>query len=531
MDEIHKRKPRDYTLFAILIFCLQSTDNLATLGFENVPIYTPVPPPAKAPRAKKGPKAKKSQVDENDELEDDGASVVEGEERKKEKKVPETSLCDNESEEEGRWVLKSKIESQLKSEPKPKTPKTPLITFEPQPNVRGIINSLLLPKPRPESKEAGKSLSCSPLQMFSSLPAVGSQSSLKKHINGEASASNSNSMADFRTIDNTSVPRAPQENGVGEDIEPNPTDEILSANKQKGLVLHGEVGGPARRAFLARGNTPEIESLPQVNPTKLITETTEIVTENIFTAINRNKARVTSPIHESPEFEPLTPPVSAKKPLPERNNLEFAHRLTSGQTHTLPLEQHIPIYLNKLSTFSQATAALTQDKSSHLEVPGVQEPPVNIEKIIKDLKVLSRESELARASSPALSEATEVADPMEIMESVKNSQRVSYGSYEVQYDYAPSRQNDFHREGEEPATPTSSFSFPQSEKRKAEAMAGRSEYEEPRKTTVAPSMGKTSLEEKMIKAKAKLAAATERNRKLEEERQAAMVIKKENDEV
>jgi hypothetical protein len=62
-------------------------------------------------------------------------------------------------------------------------------------------------------------------------------------------------------------------------------------------------------------------------------------------------------------------------------------------------------------------------------------------------------------------------------------------------------------------------------------MVGRSEYKEPRKTTVAPSMGKTSLEEKMMKAKAKLAAATERNRKLEEERQAAMVIKKENDEV
>ena len=390
MDEIHKRKPEDYTLFATLIFCLQSTDNLATLGFENVPIYTPVPPPAKAPRAKIGPKAKKSQVDENDELEDDG---------------------------------------------------------------------------------------------------------------------------------------------VGEDIEPNPADEIQSANKQKGLLLHGEVGGPARRAFLARGDTPEIESLPQVNPTKLITETTEIVTENSFLAINHDMARVASSIHKSPEFEPLTPPVSAKKPLPEKNNLQFAHRLTSGQTHSLPLGQHIPIDLNKLSSFSQATAALTQDKSSHLEVPGVQEPLVNIKKIIKDLKALSQESELARASSPALSEATEVADPMEIMESVRNSQRVSYGSYEIQDDYALSRQNDFHREGEERTTPTGSFSFPQSEKRKAEAMVGRSEYKEPRKTTVAPSMGKTSLEEKMIKAKAKLAAATERNRKLEEERQAAMVIKKENDEV
>jgi hypothetical protein len=69
MDEIHKRKSEDYTLFATLIFSLQSTDNLETLGFENVPTYTPVPPPPKAPRAKKGPKAKKSQVDENDELE------------------------------------------------------------------------------------------------------------------------------------------------------------------------------------------------------------------------------------------------------------------------------------------------------------------------------------------------------------------------------------------------------------------------------------------------------------------------------
>jgi hypothetical protein len=394
MDEIYKRKPEDYTLFATLIFCLQSTDSLATLGFENVPIYTPIPPPAKAPRAKTRPKAKKSQVDENDELEDDGA-----------------------------------------------------------------------------------------------------------------------------------------ENGVGKDIEPNPADKIQSANKQKGLVLHGEVGGPARRAFLARGDTPEIESLPQVNPTKLITETMETVTENSFLAINDDKARVTSPIHKSPEFEPLTPPVSAKKPLPEKNNIQFAHRLTSGQTHSLPLGQHIPIDLNKLSPFSQATAALTQDKSSHLEVPGVQEPLVNIEKIIQDLKALSQESELARASSPALSEATEAADPMEIMESVRNSQRVSYGSYEIQDDYALSRQNDFHREGEEPATPTGSFSFLKSEKRKAEAMVGRSEYKEPRKTTVAPSMGKTSLEEKMIKAKAKLAAATERNRKLEEERQAAMVIKKENDEV
>jgi hypothetical protein len=438
MDEIHKRKSEDYTLFATLIFSLQSTDNLATLGFENVPTHTPVPPPPKAPRAKKGPKTKKSQVDENDELEDDEASVVEGEERKKEKKVPETSLCEDES-------------------------------------------------------------------------AVGSQSSPKKHTNGEASASNSNPTADSRTIDNTYVPKAPQENGVGEDIELNPTDEFLSANKQKGLVLHGEVGGPARRAFLARGDTPEIESPPHVNPTKLITETAEIVTENSFTAINHNKARATSPVYKSPEFEPLTPPVSAKKPLPERNNLEFGHPLTSDQTHTLLLGQYISI--------------------DHLEVPSVQEPLLNIEKIIKDLKALSQESDLARASSPVLSEATEVADPMEIIESVKNSQRVSYGSCEVQYDYPLSRQNDFHREGEEPATPTDSFSFPQSKKRKAEAMAGRSEYKEPRKTTVAPSIGRTSLEEKMIKAKAKLEAATERNRKLEEERRAAMVIKKENDEV
>ena len=458
MDEIHNRKSEDYTLFATLIFSLQSTDNLETLGFENVPTYTPVPPPPKAPRAKKGPKAKKFQADENDELEDDEASVVEGEERKKEKKVPETSLCENES-------------------------------------------------------------------------AVGSQSSPKKHTGGEASASNSNPTANSRTIDNTYVPKAPQENGVGEDIEPNPADEILSANKQKDLVLHGEVGGPARRAFLAKGDTPEIESLSQVNPTKSITETTEIATENSFTAIHYNKARATSPIHESTEFEPLTPPVSAKKPLPERNNLEFGHPLTSDQTHTLPLGQYISIDSNKLNTFSQATAALTQDKSSNLEVPSIQEPLLNIEKIIKDLKALSQESDLARASSPALSEATEVADPMEIMESVKNSQRVSYGSHEVQYDYPLSHQNDFHREGEEPATLIDSFSFSQSEKRKAEAMAGRSEYKEPRKTTVAPSMGKTSLEEKMIKAKAKLAAATERNRKLEEERRAAMVIKKEHDEV
>jgi hypothetical protein len=79
----------------------------------------------------------------------------------------------------------------------------------------------------------------------------------------------------------------------------------------------------------------------------------------------------------------------------------------------------------------------------------------------------------------------------------------------------------------------SSFSFPQTEKRKAAAITGREilETDQPRKTALAPSIGRSSLEEKMAVAKAKLAAATERNRKLEEERQAALLVKKKNDEV
>jgi hypothetical protein len=80
-------------------------------------------------------------------------------------------------------------------------------------------------------------------------------------------------------------------------------------------------------------------------------------------------------------------------------------------------------------------------------------------------------------------------------------------------------------------TPKGSFGVPRSEKRKAEAVTGLAEHEEPRKTSITPSMGKSRLEEKMMMAKKKLAAATERNRKLEEERQAAKVIKSKSDEV
>jgi hypothetical protein len=156
---------------------------------------------------------------------------------------------------------------------------------------------------------------------------------------------------------------------------------------------------------------------------------------------------------------------------------------------------------------------------------------------------------------------------MEIMESVRNSQRgyhynqsyQSFSSHDIENTgyhtiaspilgsakriiedvSTPDFKTEYVREQARESwqhnspTPARSFSFLQPEKRKADAITGREilETDQPRKTALAPFVGRSSLEEKMAVAKAKLAAATERNRKLEEERQAAMLVKKKNDEV
>lgn len=531
MVEIQKRKPEDYTPFATLIFSLQSGDNLKTLGFEDVPAYTSIPPPAKPPRAKKELKVKKSQIDDDEEEpEEDGASIVEGGKPKKGSVIQ----SDDESEEEGRWVLKSKLKPQPKTKLQAKLSETmpkeaPLPTFAPQPkDIVAILNSLLPPKPKnaPSKKEVGKSLNFSRAKMFSKEPAAPiAQALLSQQDAAEpapTTGSPSNSVTDPGEIESlheanvTAIDPLPRPQENGHRVEQNAGDNTY---EQKSTVLHGEIGGPAQRAFLARAAAQHTESQPQVDHIEMNTET-----ENSFMAINyempgfaeRINARVTPPSYENPEFEPLTPPVSAKKPLPERDNdhLELVLAQSLNQTKTLS------------STFSQATTASTQDVSSLLEVPTVsKEPPVNFDKMIKDLEAMSRDSGFARTSSPALSEATDIADPMEIMESVRNSQRSQHVSFNHK-----DETSGYHTI----ASPIlGSLGSPLSEKRKADFITGRdeSDYETPRKTIVAPSIVKASLEEKMMAAKAKLTAANERHRQLEEERQAALVIKKKNDEV
>jgi hypothetical protein len=556
MDEIHKRNPEDYSFFATFVFSLQSTASLTTLGFKDVPTYTPTPPPAKPPKTKKSKKSVQAEADDEDEPEDDGAS--EGEEPKKKEKKPEPKQ-DPEP--------KSKSKPQPKaSELKSKKSKALLSTFGPQPAGFDILNSLFPPKPKvPMSKEAGKSLSFSRSEMFSGELPV-------QQAVDDAPASSFNT--DSQPIKYTDPVTEENSNKVKAKVADDKT-------QQKGLLLHGEIGGPAHRAFLARGSTQDTESQsqPQVDSMEMTIETgitapstsavidgeTSAHTKDALDLIEVIQAQA-SLINESPEFEPLTPPVSAKKDLPQRDMESIlAERLLN--TSPSPISQLQPTQMSqdKPSTFSQATTASTQDCRSQLEIIH-PEPSVNIDKMIKDLEALSRESEV-RALSPALSEATEVAGPLEIMESVKNSQRTSHGSYQYAQSNQKSSFNEdkssgYHtiasptlgsakttreddsmphiktgdvreqvRESWQYRSPTSSFS--QAEKRKADAITGqeRSETEQPRKTAVAPSLGRTSLEEKMMAAKAKLAAATERNRKLEEERQAALLIKKKNDEV
>lgn len=545
MDEIHKRKPEEYFLYATFVFSLQSSRNLTALGFKDVPTYTPPPPAAKPPKAKRESK-KKSQAELDEyELEDDGASADEETESKT--KVPP------------------------KSEPETKKSKAPVPNFGPPPTASDIVNSLLPPKPKAMSdKNAGNSLNFSPSEMFSNMPSIVSQSPQNQQVE-EVPASSA--------VVPTALATDETENE--DEITPKVAENNYSATTQKGTILHGEIGGPAHQAFLERSDTQEANSQiqSQIDPGEMTHETIETTAEcatalSAFEAINDEtqgmegvEVLATPRLSESPEFEPLTPPVSAKKLLPE-NDVELMITQRLLNTSPAPIHQPQPIQLEKKkqATFSRASTLSNQDKLSQSFDVG-QEPAVDFGKMIKDLEELSRESGVARASSPALSEATEVADPMEIMESVRNSQR----GYHYNQSYQSSSSHDIENTGyhtiaspllgsakrivedvstpdfkteyvceqareswqHNSPTPARSFSFLQPEKRKADAITGREilETDQPRKTALAPFVGRSSLEEKMAVAKAKLAAATERNRKLEEERQAALLVKKKNDEV
>jgi hypothetical protein len=546
MDEIHKRKPEKYYLYATFVFSLQSSRNLTALGFKDVPTYTPTPPAAKPPKAKRESKKKsQAELDEEDELEDDGASADE-----------ETKL---------------KIKVQPRSEAETKKSKAAVPNFGPPPTASDIVNSLLPPKSKAMSnKDAGKSPSFSSLEMFSNMPSIVSQGPQNQQV-GEVLASSA-VLPTALSIDET---------GNEDETMPRVADNNYSATTQKSAILHGEIGGPAHQAFLARSDTQEDDSQfqSQIDPSEMIHETIETAVEcttalSAFEAINEEtqgmegvEARNTSPLSESPEFQPLTPPVSAKKFLPKNDSeLMLAQRLLN--ISPTPTNQSQPIQLEKQmqTTFSQASTLSTQDKLSQSFSVG-QERAVDFGKMIKDLEELSRESGVVRPSSPALSESTEVADPMEILESVRNSQRdhhynqsyQSFSSHDIENtgyhtisspilgsakriledvstpDLKTRNLGEQDRESwqQKSPTPARSFSFPQTEKRKADAITDRDilETDQPRKTALAPSMGRSSLEEKMAVAKAKLAAATERNRKLEEERQAALLVKKKNDEV
>ncbi|KAE9366173.1 hypothetical protein N431DRAFT_352353 [Stipitochalara longipes BDJ] len=477
MDEIPKRDYSQYSLITTFIFELQSTSNLATLGFEHVPIYVPTPLPVKPPRAKKELKGKKSQVEVEDEDEDDGASIIGGLEESK--------------------------------------------------------------------KDISKSLSFSRAQLFSGEPVSSPGNSSSENIEERALASTSNTAVASSNVDTTSPPLIPMDSLVEPIIKENETRQVEptignhSPPTQKGLVLHGEVGGPARRAFLARGDPQEIASQSQpesespVDLNETITETTNMATRNDFTAVNKKAGSVAdrmmrsiSPVHESPAFEPLTPPISAKKPLPGRDDLKFAHRLIGSPTQSFSLSQSIE--LNQSSMFSQATTTSIQVAPTQLG-PAAEssEPAVDLDKVVEDLEEISRKTKFTtkRAASPALSDATEVADPMEVMESVRNSQRSSVGSGDFQREIADYYQNSWQHKS---PTPDGFLNFPRAEKRKTytSKVGEQLEVEQPRKVRKIE-----TIEQKMMAAKAKLAAATERNRQLERERQAAMDVKKQNDEV
>ena len=521
MDGIPKRNYSQYSLITTFIFELQSTSNLTTLGFEDVPVYVPTPPIVKPPRTKKEPKVKKSQAEVEDEDDDDGTSTVTGlEEPKKDGNMA------SDSEDEPRWVPKSKASKSQSIEPKPKPakatkPKASLTTFGPPSTTEDVLKSVMPYKPAtpPSKEEASKSLSFSRANLFSGEPVTNIQNSSNKTIKESASLST----LDIATATSTEAPKT-------EAMTKSPSTPA------KGLVLHGEVGGPARRAFLARGEPQDIDSQPtsksQVDLLLgTVTDTIKLPFENNFTAINRKTAdsevdrltRPASPVYESPEFEPLTPPASNRKPLPGRDDFEPAYRLLNNASQSFSFSRSLE--LHKSTTLSQATTALTTASTQDVPIQSGRtaqhvEPSVDLDKVVEDLEAMSRKSATQRAASPALSEATEVADPMEVMESVRNIQRDISGNSDFQREITDYYQN--------VPTPSSSSSLRQIEKRKADAMDEGEKLEGGYPQKVQKALG---LEQKMMAAKAKFAAATERNHGLEKERRAALEVKKQKDEV
>jgi hypothetical protein len=600
MDEVQKRKPKDFTPYATFTFNLQSTTSLEKLGFEDVPSYTPTPPAAKPSKVKKPSKAKKNQAESDanneDKLEDDAESVIEAmeEDPTQEKELIVVSKPGPEPKTNSNSDTKSKSEPKLKS-----TPKIPLPSFGPSQTAIEVlsVHSKSISKVNPDKSsgnriEADKSLNFCRSEMFSEDGAG---------IEGGQGL-------------------GPRPHQLVEEAQTSAFD-FSNTDQRKSSVLQGEEGNPAHKAFLARADTQDTESQSEsraesraeshANTSEAIDETTkdwsallpskfQDKTEQTSSRqasqaldiVNISMAETVINQHlvESPEYEPITPPISAKKAAIRQQDVESIivkrlaatfEELSPGQLRQTSIGQT----MNQCtpSNFSQATIASTLGEPSRLPSSSI-------------CKAQGNTFNLARASSPAFSEETEVADPMEIMESVKNSQRIGDHSDEFQYQYSPAQ---LHRSEAthhiiassilesvkttvedasmldvEPTnvreqvreswkhispTPASSFASPQTpkrtreqqdqaqfsadsqtlpklqteEKRKADAISDKeAEDGKPRKSTVAPAMRKTeSLEQKMMAAKAKLAAATERNHKLEDERQAALLIKKKNDEV
>ena len=585
MDEMHKRKPEEYSLIATFIFCLQSNASLSALGFADVPIYTPTPPPVKPPRAKKEPKPKKSQaeVDDEEDAEDDATSVADAmDEQKWELKEPKEQSAKTKSsitqQIEQKTQHAAKTKSSEAKQPKPKKQKAP--TFNPRPTSNEILSTLLHRKPIIESKkEMSRSLSFSRTELFDRelTPNMGGLVSQNEEMREDftetpgVESDNQTGLAISSKNDSSAL----EKKQAQEKIVATPDAE---ANNKKGLVLHGEVGAPAHQAFLATASMQGTES--QAMPSNAAEDTqmgtkasttlpfslqavNETPSQNTGDFMENAQAQLICSIVENPDYELLTPPASAKKPILAQlphGDVEslLAQRLLNTSQLQL-LHQSHATQMSPASPLSQATAASTQGND--------RETPVDDDKTIHNLEALSQDSGIARPSSPVFSEATEIADPMEIMESVKNSQRTDHEFHQqVMF-----RQNDnscqedensgYHtaaspilgtvkksaedvsmldlkhdgvreevrerRQHVSPTpTPTGSFNFPQGEKRKVITGCENSEERQPRK------LQKTgSLEQRMLAAQAKLAAAEKRNRQLEDERQAALAIKKKNDEV
>jgi hypothetical protein len=556
LEAVGKRQPGEYELFGTFAFLLRCTADLKALGYP-APVRNPSPPqedisnlfeedPEKEEETPQDPEPKKTKStgsQKANKVKDDKTTVPQDSLKRQRKKAK-----DGQHSQSTKSSILKHLESSRrdKLEPNGEVPVTSdtNIVASKSGGIERIANDELLEhSDNLENTLVNESLLCS-----DATPAAVSTAPLDREF---SSASQQESHATHQALSTTTKP----------------------------LILAGMLGGPAHLAFEDRDSThasdsrppsPSHDGLDQLISDQLYNEASqaissgphdepegEISQKNLSSNLSRTRRALSLDQIESPNFEPLTPPCSAKKP---HENFDAVQMLRERRASMRGHTDEIP------SSFPESARQFPVRVTSNC--------PPSLDNTASELSDVS----------------TEIADPEEIEAAVRNSQRTSIespilgsrsfsSSFKVHAQspldpHIPAQQVRMHWQN---PSPPFSFVSPSSPKvpeqvvcrpssangdqngarlilpdpslapklvenpnpmdpalkRKADVINSQENNEQgPRKTTVAPALRTTDeLKRRREAAQARLAAAKQREAKIQQKKLEIEEIERENNEV